>query len=296
MRLRILLAFAAIWFVWGSTYLAIAVAVREVPPLLVAAIRNLTAGVLLYAWVRLHGAPRPTGRQWRQAAIVGILLLGIGNGAVTWSAQREPSGVVALMVSLVPLWLMVFGWVGSRGVRPRTSEVVGVTVGLVGVGLLVVPDGASAAGVSALGALVLLASTLAWSGGSLYSRQLDPVPVPLAATGMEMMTGGAFLSVSSALLGEWGRLDGTALTWRGTASIAYLVVFGSIIGFGSYKWLLGRVRPALIGTYAFVNPVVAVALGWLVLGEALTPRLLLAMALIVGAVATISLRQYLSRR
>lgn len=295
-RLRILLAFAAIWFVWGSTYLAIAVAVREIPPLVVAATRNLTAGLLLYAWVRANGAPRPSRRQWGQATVVGILLLGIGNGAVTWSGRREPSGVVALMVSLVPLWLMVFGWVGQRGVRPQLVEVLGVATGLAGIALLVAPDGSAVAAVSLVGALVLLASTVAWSAGSLYARQLDAVPVPLAATGMEMIAGGAFLVAGSALAGEWRAFDAGGISWRGAVSLLYLIVFGSIIGFSSYKYLLGRVRPALIGTYAFVNPLVAVLLGWTFLGEAVTPRLLLAMGLIVGAVAMISLRPYFSRR
>lgn len=295
MDLRVALAFAAIWFVWGSTYLAIAFAVREIPPLLVAATRNLSAGLLLYAWLRARGAPRPSRRQWEQAAIVGALLLGVGNGAVTWSAGREPSGVVALVVALVPLWLMVFGWFGRRGVRPQPVEVVGVAVGLSGVLLLVAPDGTADGGVSLVGLLVLLASTLAWSIGSLYSRQLDPVPVPLAATGMEMLVGGALLLVASGASGEWRGLSSDPLTPRGVLSLLYLIVFGSLIGFSAYKYLLGRVRPALVGTYAFVNPVVAVALGTAFAGEVLTSRLILAMSLIVGAVAMISLRPYFSR-
>ncbi len=295
MDLRVILAFAAIWFVWGSTYLAIAFAVREIPPLLVAAVRNLTAGLLLYVWLRARGAPRPSRRQWGQAAVVGALLLGIGNGAVTWSAGREPSGVVALVVALVPLWLMIFGWFGRRGVRPQSVEVAGVAVGLSGVLLLVAPDGTADGGVSLVGLLVLLASTLAWSIGSLYSRQLDPVPVPLAATGMEMLVGGALLCVASGASGEWRGLTADAVTLRGVLSLFYLIVFGSLIGFSAYKYLLGRVRPALVGTYAFVNPVVAVALGTAFAGEVLTTRLVLAMSLIVGAVAMISLRPYFSR-
>lgn len=296
MSLRIILAFAATWLIWGSTYLAIAFAVAELPPFLVSGLRNVTAGVLLYAWMRLRGAARPTLAQWRTALIVGVLLLGVGNGAVTWSERGEPSGAVSLVVSLVPLWLLVFGWAGRRGVRPAALEVVGVTIGLAGVLLLVVPAGGQGGAVSPFGLLVLLASTLAWSGGSLYARTLPPLPVPLVGTGMEMLCGGGALLLLSGLTGEWGRVDFGAITLRGALSLAYLIVFGSIIGFSAYKWLLTRVRPALVGTYAFVNPVVAVLLGWTFAGEALTGRLVIAMLLIVSAVAMISLRPYLSRR
>ena len=296
MSLRIILAFAATWLIWGSTYLAIAFAVAELPPFLVSGLRNLTAGVLLYAWMRLRGAARPTLAQWRTALIVGVLLLGVGNGAVTWSERGEPSGAVSLVVSLVPLWLLVFGWAGRRGVRPAALEVVGVTIGLAGVLLLVVPSGGQGGSVSPFGLLVLLASTLAWSGGSLYARTLPPLPVPLVGTGMEMLCGGGALLLLSGLTGEWVRVDFGAITLRGALSLAYLIVFGSIIGFSAYKWLLTRVRPALVGTYAFVNPVVAVLLGWTFAGEALTGRLVIAMLLIVSAVAMISLRPYLSRR
>jgi drug/metabolite transporter (DMT)-like permease len=293
--LRILLAFAATWFIWGSTYLAIAFAVRELPPLLVAAVRNLTAGMLLFGWVMARGGPRPSRRQWKQTAVVGFLLLGLGNGAITWSARTEPTGVIALMVALVPLWLLVFGWLGRRGVRPAVLELIGVALGVVGIALLALPDGTLDSGVTPIGFLVLLGSTLAWSGGSLYSRQLDPHPVPLGATGMEMMAGGLFLLVASALAGEWSEVDLSGVTPRGALSMVYLIVFGSVISFSAYKWLLGQVRPALAGTYAFVNPVVAVTLGWAFAGELITPRLLAAMALIVTAVATISLRPYFSR-
>jgi drug/metabolite transporter (DMT)-like permease len=295
-RPRILLAFAATWLIWGSTYLAIAFAVAELPPFLVSGVRNTTAGLLLYSWLRLRGAAPPTAAQWRTAIIVGVLLLGIGNGAVTWSEQTEPSGIVALLVSLVPLWLLVFGWIGRRGVRPALVEVAGVTVGLAGIVLLVAPFGGRAGAVTPLGLAVLLASTLAWSGGSLFARQLPPLPVPLLGTGMEMLCGGTAMLLVSALTGEWSAVRPEAITMRGLLSMAWLIGFGSIITFSAYKWLLGQVRPALVGTYAFVNPVVAVLLGWIFAREALTPRVVVAMLLIVSAVATISLRPYLKRR
>jgi len=292
---RILLAFAATWFIWGSTYLGVAIAVRDLPPFFVAGVRNLAAGALIYAFLRMRGAARPTRVHWRGAIIVGVALLALGNGAVTWAAHREPTGIIALIVSLVPLWLLVFGWFGAKGVRPAGYEVAGVLLGLVGIALLVAPHEGGGQ-VTPLGTAVLLGSTLAWAGGSLYARTLAPMPVPLLGSGMEMMMGGVFMLIVSALGGEFPRVTAASFTPNALGAMAFLVFCGSILGFSSYKWLLANVRPALAGTYAFVNPVVAMLLGWMFNGEVLTARLLLAMATIVGAVAMISLRPYLSRR
>ncbi len=295
MSLRIILAIAATWFIWGSTYLGVVIAVRDLPPFLTSGLRNLLAGTLIYGYLRLRGAQRPSREQWRTALIVGVSLLALGNGAVTWAAQREPSGVIALVVSLVPLWLMVFGWMGARGVRPAGIEVAGIALGLSGIALLVVPH-EGGGNVSGLGLVVLLLSTLAWAGGSMYARTLAPLPVPLLGSGMEMLLGGGTMMLVSGLTGEWGRVTSASFTTSAVLSLAGLVLFGSVLGFSAYKWLLANVRPALAGTYAFVNPVVAMLLGWTFAGEALTGRLVLAMALIVGAVAMISLRPYLSKR
>ena len=295
MRLRIFLAIAATWFIWGSTYLGVVIAVRDLPPFLTSGLRNVLAGTLIYGFLRIRGAARPTLSQWRTGAIVGVSLLAFGNGAVTWAAQREPSGVIALVVSLVPLWLMVLGWMARRGVRPAAIEVVGISLGLLGIALLVVPhDGGG--NVSGLGLAVLLVSTLAWAAGSVYARTLTPLPVPLLGTGMEMLLGGSAMLLVSGLSGEWVRVRAASFTPSAVGAMVYLVLCGSVLGFSAYKWLLANVRPALAGTYAFVNPVVALLLGWAFAGEALTGRLVLAMALIVGAVAMISLRPYLSTR
>lgn len=286
---------AATWFIWGSTYLFTAIAVRDLPPFLLSGVRNVMAGLLLYVVLRARGAARPTRAQWGTSIIVGVSLLAFGNGAVTWATQREPSGVIALIVSLVPLWLLVFGWMGSQGVRPAGVEVGGVSLGLLGIALLVVPH-EGGGNVSPLGLGVLLLSTIAWAGGSLYARTLPPLPVPLLGTGMEMLMGGTVMLGASAGSGEWARLHTSDFTPRALSALAYLVLCGSILGFSAYKWLLANVRPAIAGTYAFVNPVVAMILGSLFAGEVLTGRLLLAMAMIVGAVAMISLRPYLNRR
>lgn len=295
MRLRILLAIAATWFIWGSTYLGVAIAVRDLPPFLTSGLRNVLAGTLIYGFLRLRGAARPTRAQWGTSVIVGVSLLALGNGAVTWAAQREPSGVIALVASLVPLWLMVFGWLGANGVRPAGVEVAGILLGLVGIALLVAPH-EGGGNVSAIGLVVLLVSTLAWAGGSMYARTLAPLPVPLLGTGMEMLIGGGTMLVVSGLSGEWSRVSAASFTPSAVTALAYLVLAGSILGFSAYKWLLANVRPALAGTYAFVNPVVAMLLGWAFAGEAMTGRLVLAMALIVGAVAMISLRRYFPKR
>ncbi len=295
MRLKVLLAIAATWIIWGSTYLGVAIAVRDLPPFFTSGLRNVVAGAMLYGFFRLRGAAAPTWKQWGTAAIVGIALLGFGNGAVTWAAQREPSGVIALVVSIVPLWLLVFGWFGSRGVKPAGIEIAGVALGLMGVALLLAPH-EGGGNVSLAGLAVLLMSTLAWSGGSLYSRTLTPLPVPLVGTGMEMLIGGAAMMLVSASAGEFGRLSAASWPPRALVAMSYLILFGSIVGFSAYKWLLANVRPAIAGTYAFVNPVVAMLLGWAFANEAMTLRLVLAMSLIVGAVAMISLRPYLSRR
>ena len=295
MSTRILLAFGATWLIWGSTYLGVAIVVRDLPPFLTSGLRNVLAGALLYATLRARGAERPTRAQWLAAAIVGVSLLAFGNGAVTWAAQREPSGVIALVVSLVPLWLLVFGWFGAKGVRPAGYELAGVGLGLAGIALLVAPH-EGGGNVSGLGLVVLLGSTLAWAGGSLYARTLAPMKTPLVGTGMEMMLGGTAMLAASGVSGEWSRVQAASFTPRAVVGLGYLVFFGSILGFSAYKWLLANVRPALAGTYAFVNPVVAMLLGWAFAGEALTGRLVLAMALIVGAVAMISLRPYLATR
>jgi drug/metabolite transporter (DMT)-like permease len=294
-RLRILIAFAAIYLIWGSTYLAIAFAVAELPPFLMAAARNIAAGGILYIWLRSRGAPRPDWDRWRESILVGVVLLAIANGAVSWSGRREPSGVIALVVSLVPLWLLVLEGIARRGARPSYVDLAGVVLGLVGILLLVAPWGGEVGAVTALGLVVLLISTFAWAYGSLYSRSLPARPAPFLGTAMEMIAGGSALLILSGLSGEWSVVDLSRVTPRGAIAFAYLVIFGSIVGFSAYKWLLTKVRPALVGTYAFVNPVVAVALGAMFAGEALSPRIIGAMLLIVAAVAMISLRPYLRR-
>jgi drug/metabolite transporter (DMT)-like permease len=288
----VIAAFAAIYLIWGSTYLAIRLAIETMPPLLMAGTRFTVAGLLLFAWARTRGgAPAPTRRQWGAAALMGVLLLACGNGGVSWSEQRVASGLAALLVALVPLWTVLLEWARPGGRRPAAAVLVGLALGLGGVALLVAPGSTGGRGVDPVGALVLLGATLAWSIGSVSARRLPLPSSPLMATALEMLAGGAALLVAGLAGGEGRALHLAAITPRSLLALGYLVVFGSLVAFTAFVWLL-RVRPAgRVATYAFVNPAVAVLLGWAVLGEALAARTLVAAAVIVAGVALITTAQ-----
>ncbi|MEK6612713.1 MAG: drug/metabolite exporter YedA [Gemmatimonadota bacterium] len=289
-RAKLLLAFAAVYLIWGSTYLAIRFAIETVPPFLVGGFRFIIAGSLMYAWLRMRGVARPTGTQWRSAFIIGPLLLTGGNGGIVWSEQFVPSGVVALMVACVPLWMLLLAWLRG-GLPPSAREWLGVAMGLFGVSMLVSLGGAQSVGsVSPLAALVMLCSTLSWSVGSMFAREAPLPSSPLLGSAMEMLVGGAGMLLIALSRGEFALLAASTVSTRSALSIVYLAGFGSIVAFSAYKWLLSRVAPAVVGTYAFVNPVVAVALGWAFASEPLSARTLLAMVVIVGAVVMISFK------
>lgn len=281
------LAFAAVYILWGSTYLAIRFGVETIPPFLMAGVRHLTAGVFLFAWLRIRGTPWPARRHWISATAIGGLMLLGGNGLVTWAEQRVPSGLAALIVASVPIWMTLLDAIQSRE-RPHGAVVAGLLLGIVGLGFLVVPGRfAGGAQVDPLGAAALLIAALCWAIGSLYSRKASLPSSTFLATAMEMVAGGLILLTVSALLGEWGRFSIEAVSARSLAALAYLIVAGSLLGFTAYVYLLSATTPARVSTYAYVNPVVAVLLGWALAGEALSARILLAAAVIVGAVAII---------
>lgn len=290
MRSKLFLAFAAIYLIWGSTYLFIRFAIETVPPFLVGGIRFLVAGVAMYTWLRLRGATRPTRTEWKSAFIIGPLLLTGGNGGVVWSEQFVASGIVALVVGLVPLWMLLLVWLRG-GTRPFLREWLGVAVGLVGVALLISTDGTPATGgITPLPLLVLVFSTLSWSVGSLIARDAPLPATPLLGSAMEMIAGGVGMLTFALVRGEFHQLAASHVSWRSGLSIVYLALFGSIITFSAYKWLLTRVSPAAVGTYAFVNPVVAVVLGWLFASEPLGARTMVAMVVIVGAVVLVAVK------
>ena len=282
---QLVCGFLIIYVVWGSTYLAIHWGVETIPPFGMGAVRFLAAGSMLYAWCRFRGAKKPTKSQWKASAVVGTMLLFVGNGAVSWASQRVPSGLTSVIVATVPLWLVLCElW---QGKRPDLIKVIGVLIGLAGVALLVMPTGTATATVDPVGAGVLALGSLSWTIGSLYSRTARQAESPALAIAMQMLVGGSLLLTLSLALGEW--TPDLHVTLRSAASLLYLIVFGSLIGFSTYMWLLKVASPTAVGTYAYVNPAVAVLLGVLLAGERLPAQAVAAMTVILGGVAMVSI-------
>ncbi len=283
-----------VYLVWGSTYLAIMFAVDTIPPFLMAGVRWLTAGALLFLWRRLAGDPLPKAVHWRSAAVIGILLVVGGNGLVSWAEQTVPSSITALMVASVPLWIMLIeilrGLVWKKDTRPSWIAAAGILIGFGGIVLLVSPWEARGelGGVDLIGAGALILASIFWAGGSVYSRTAALPDSPLMGTAMESLVGGAGLILTASLTGEWGRLDPGAVSGRSLLGLGYLVVFGSLVGFAAYTWLLRAAPVTLVSTYAYVNPVVAVFLGALLAEEAVTARVVVAALIILGSVVLIT--------
>jgi drug/metabolite transporter (DMT)-like permease len=291
-RARVLAAFAAVYIVWGSTYLAIRYAVATIPPFFMVAARFVVSGAILYAWARARGSPRPTRREWRDAAIAGALMLGVGNGSVSWAEQRVPSGLAALLAAVVPLWMVLLDWAGPHGRRPRQRVMLGVAVGLAGLFVLVNPRASSTAagsGVDLGAAIVLILSSLGWAAGSVYNRYGERPHSAVMSTGMQMLAGSVLLLAIGVVIGEPARLHVDQISAASWIGWIYLVTFGSLVGFTAYIYLLRAVSPAKASTYAYVNPLVAVFLGWAIAGEPVTARTLLAAAIILAGVAMITM-------
>jgi len=280
-RSRILLALGSLYLIWGSTFLAIRFALEGFPPLLLAGIRFTVAGALTYAWARARGAPAPSRIEWRSSTIVGTLLVA-GNACVVIAEQWVSSGVAAVAIGSVPLWVALMA--GLFGRWPSRGEWAALAIGLAGVAILQTGGDLRA---SPAGAIVLTVSCVSWALGSIYSRRL-PLPKGLMASGAQMLAGGLVMLVLAALRGE--RIA-TAPSAQAALALAYLIVAGSIIGYSAYQFLLSRVRPTLAASYAYVNPVVAVGLGAALAGEAVAPRAVGALALILGGVAMLALRR-----
>jgi drug/metabolite transporter (DMT)-like permease len=281
----VLLAFAAVYLVWGSTYLAIRVGIESFPPFVLAGLRHVTAGLFLYAIFRRKTGIRPTGLHWRTAAVTGFLLLFIGNGGVSWAEQTVPSGIAALLVATVSLWLVLLDWLRPGGVRPVTRVTAGLLMGFGGLVLLVGPAHLGGSGrVDPRGAGVLVVASLAWAWGSLYSKHHDKPAAPMLNAAMQSLTGGLVLLIAAVSTGEFHGFHLAAVSARSWLALVYLIVFGSGIGFSAYVFILEKSTPARVGTYAFVNPVVALFLGWLVAAEPLSLRTILAAGVILTAV------------
>lgn len=286
-RSRITLAFLAVYLLWGSTYLFIKYAVASIPPLGMAGVRFLLAGLILYGWSRWRGAPPPRAPHWRAAAIVGTMLMA-SNAAVAWSERLIPSGIASLLVAITPCWMVLFDWMRHRDHPPNTGIAVGLLAGLCGVAILVGPGSLLGGGtINFAGAAAVLVGTAIWSAGSLYARHAPRPVSPPQLSGMQMICGGSVLTVVAAATGQWRGFSFAATPAIAWWSFLYLVTFGSLVAYSAYMYLLTVSTPARVSTYAYVNPVVAVLLGWLFAGEALTPRMFVASAVIVGAVALI---------
>lgn len=299
-RISIILAFAGIYLIWGSTYLGILFAIQSIPPLLMAGARFLLAGIILYAAARLSGVPRSPPADWRTALIVGACLLLGGNGGVTLSEQYVPSGLAALLVATVPIYIVLLSWLFGMSKRPSAITWAGLAGGFVGVGLLVGPAlRFSTTGESPqawIGMTILLFSSLIWSAGSLYSRTARNNPSPFLAAGQQMLCGGALLFLAGLVRGELQHFDPGQVTPQSLWAFVYLVLIGGIIGYVSYAWLLRYCEPAKVATYAYVNPIVAVLLGAMFAHETLSLRTLVAAGLIIGSVALIITAQQLTAR
>jgi drug/metabolite transporter (DMT)-like permease len=279
-------ALAVVYVVWGSTYVALRVGVRELPPLLLSGGRFLLAGLILYAWCRRRpGHRRPTAREWRSAAVLGLLMPAAGTGGATWAEQDLPAGTAALLLATIPVWVIVFTRVVDR--EPvRVATVAGLVLGLAGVAVLVDPGGSRT---DLLSAAVALGGAVAWGAGTVWAGHAARPDQPLLGSAIELVCAGAMLILAGALGGELTRVPASALTGESALAFGYLVIFGSLLAYSSYEWLLAHAPARLVATYPFVNPVVAVLLGWWLLHEGVGVRTAVATAVIVPGVALIAL-------
>ena len=281
----LLVAFGAVYLIWGSTYLAIRVGVESFPPLLLAGSRHLIFGLLFYPLLRWKTGIRPTWANWRTVTVTGFLLLFVGNGGVCVAEQTVPSGVTALLVATVSLWMVLIDWLRPGGVRPVARVLIGLLLGFAGLALLVGPkDLGGSARINPVGVAILVVASFAWACGSLYSKHGQMPSSPLLGAAMQSLTGGTVLWIVGWLSGEMHSLHLAAVSTRSWVAMGYLVFCGSMIGFTAYIYILKHSTATRVATYAFVNPVVALFLGWLVLGESITLRTILAAAVILAAV------------
>src|SRR4029077_2868874 len=282
-------AFAAIYLIWGSTYLGIRYAIETIPPLLMMGMRRVTAGTCLCAWARWRGTPAPWRPEWvRPAAIGAVLFLG-GHGSLAWAEQRVPSGIAALLVATLPMWIVVLARTWGTERRWSGRALAGLVLGFLGVAVLFGPDAWRHNGeLNLLGAAAVLAGTFAWAAGTIYMRNVKMPESPVLSSAMQMLAGGAALLLAAGMTGEAGEFHFAAVAARSWIALAYLTVFGSIIAFTAYSWLHTVASPSRVATYAYVNPVVAVVLGWALASEPMGWLTVLAMVIILAGVALVN--------
>lgn len=299
-KIAILAAFAALYLIWGSTYLGILFAIQSIPPFLMAGVRFFLAGIIMFAIARFQGAPKPETATWRDALIVGACLLLFGNGGVTVAEKWVPTGLAALLVATVPIYIALLGWITGTAPRPTPLVWLGLIGGFIGVGVLVqtalTTPAESPNEHLALGMAILLFGSLIWSAGSLYSRRARNAPSPFLAAGQQMLCGGALLILAGVALGEYRGFDPRQITMPSAMAFVYLVLIGSLVGFPAYIFLLRHCDPAKVATYAYINPIVAVLLGTAFAGETLTMRTVFGAGLIIGSVAVVITAQQMTSK
>lgn len=286
---RLVVAFLAMYIIWGSTYLAIRFGIETIPPFLMIGSRFLIGGVALFLFARFRRGIRPTLKEWRGASITGILMLSGGTGLVAWAEQYVPSGLTALLVATVPLWIVMLDWIRPNGYHPGKAVLLGLALGFAGVALLMSPGFSGSEPVNFLGAIVILVATFLWASGSLVSRHTAE-PDPITGMGMKMIVGGLVLVLISAVRGELANFAVTEISLLSWSALWYQIVFGTA-AFAAYLWLLKVSTPAKAATYAYVNPVVALFLGALLAGEAISFRIVAATIVIIASVAIIVSRR-----
>ncbi|WJQ82813.1 EamA family transporter [Brevibacillus brevis] len=284
------IALLAVYLFWGGTYLGMKIAIESMPPFIMAGARFFLAGSILFLIGRWKGAELPSVAEWRGAGIVGALLLLGGNGVVAWAQLKVPSAIASLLIATVPLWILVFNWVGGSKKKPTVGVMGGILFGLAGIAVLVVhPESSGNQGIDTVGIFALLFASISWAVGSLYSRNAKLPASPVMATALQMIIGGSLLGITSLFLDDWTKLHLSEITLRSWIAFGYLVGFGSIVAYTAYIWLLKNAEPSLVSTYAYVNPIVAVFLGWLIADEQLTSQTLIAAVMIIAAVAIITM-------
>ena len=282
-------AFAAIYLVWGSTYLAIRYAVETIPPLLMMGIRHLSAGAMLYAWARLRGTRAPRWREWVHPALIGTVLFLGGHGSLAWAEQRVPSGIAALLVATLPMWIVVLARFAGTERKLGWRAVAGLVLGFAGVAVLFGPDAWRHNGeLNLLGSFAVLAGTFIWAAGTIWMRSVKMPESAVISSAMQMLAGGASLAIAAALTRETAGFHWATVTARSWLALAYLMVFGSIVAFTAYNWLHTVAAPSRVSTYAYVNPVVAVLLGWVLAAEPISVLTVVAMIVILLGVALVN--------
>jgi drug/metabolite transporter (DMT)-like permease len=291
--LILIAAFAAVYIFWGSTYLAIKYAIETLPPFLMAGSRFAFAGSILFLWARMSkDYETPTLAHWRTSFIVGTLLLLGGNGCVVLAQHYIPSSLAALLVATEPLWIVILSWVWLKGGRPNWKVGLGLVIGFAGVWLLI--SGRASNGIDAggtgqwIGIVAVIFGALSWATGSIYGLRASVPKSSLLTAGMQMLTGSISLLLVGVVRGEWSAFDPASVSYSSLFGLGYLMIFGSLVGFTAYSWLLKNARPSMVATYAYVNPVIAVILGWLIAGESMTGQMLIGAGVVVGSVVLIT--------